>query len=105
MRRKITRGTTVAAVTLVAALAGGVALAGGAFDRKAEQNAFLNDAAQRLKVSSDDLQKALLGAFDDRVDAAVAAGRMTKAQGDALKARAAQGGVPLGVGGQAFGGH
>jgi hypothetical protein len=105
MRRKISRGTAVAAVTLVAAVAGGVALAGGAFDRKAEQQAFLKDAAGRLNVSADDLQTALQSAFDDRIDAAVAAGRLTQAQGDALKTQAAKGGLPLGVGGPRLGGR
>ena len=41
------------------------------------------------------LKAALKGASDDRIDAAVAAGKITKAQGDAMKARTAQDGVPF----------
>jgi hypothetical protein len=97
MRRRFTRGTIVAAVAVGAAVVGGAALAGGAFDRKADRTAFLNDAAQQLGVTPDKLQQALLQAYDNRVDAWVAAGQITKEQGQALKDRAAQGGVPLNV--------
>src|SRR3954471_17220417 len=97
MRRRLTRGTAVAIVTVGAAIIGGVALAGGVFDRKAYNQAFLNDAAQQLGVSSGALQKALLHAYDNRVDAWVAAGQLTKEQGEALKTRAAQGDLPLDV--------
>src|SRR3954469_7817157 len=97
MRRRLTRGTIVAVVAVGAAAVGGAALAGGVFDRKADRNAFLNDAAQQLNVSPDKLQDALLKAYDNRVDAWVAAGQITKEQGQALKDRAANGGVPLNV--------
>jgi hypothetical protein len=97
MRRRFTRGTIVAAVAVGAAVVGGAALAGGAFDRKADRTAFLNDAAQQLGVTPDKLQQALLQAYDNRVDAWVAAGQITTEQGQALKDRAAQGGVPLNV--------
>ena len=97
MRRRLTRGTIVATVVVGAAIVGGAALAGGVFDRKAERTAFLNDAAQQLNVSPDKLEQALLQAYDNRVDAWVAAGQLTKEQGQALKDRAAKGGVPLNV--------
>jgi hypothetical protein len=66
-------------------------------NRAAEQKAFLDDLANRLHVSTDDLSAAIKGAIADRIDAAVAAGRLTKAQGDALKQRIASGsrGLPL----------
>src|ERR1700750_2042022 len=53
-----------------------------------DRQAFLDDAAGKLNVKSADLEKALQQAYDDRIDAAVKAGRLTKAQGDDLKARA-----------------
>jgi hypothetical protein len=57
-----------------------------------ERQAFLNDAAKRLNVSPKQLEDALQGAFFDRLDAAVAAGRLTRAQADAIKQRVKQGG-------------
>jgi hypothetical protein len=72
-------------------------------DRAAEQKAFLDDLAGRLHVSRDQLDAAIKGAAQDRVDAAVAAGRLTKEQGDALKQRIGQAnGLPL-LGGPGLG--
>ena len=42
-----------------------------------------------------ELEAALRGAYGDRIDAAVAAGKLTKEQADALKKRSAQGALPL----------
>ena len=72
-------------------------------DPAAEQKAFLDDVAGRLHVSTDQLTEALKGAAQDRVDAAVQAGRLTQAQADKLKQRIAQANRlpligPLGVG-------
>jgi hypothetical protein len=58
----------------------------------AQRQAFLDDVAKRLKVSSADLTAALQGAFADRIDAAVAAGKLTKAQADAIKTKINRGG-------------
>ena len=69
-----------------------------------DQDAFLNNVAKRLNVTPAALKAALKGANDDRIDAAVAAGKITKEQGDAMKARAAEGGVPLFGGGGHRGG-
>jgi hypothetical protein len=85
-------------------------------DPAAEQKAFLDDVAGRLKVSTDQLTQALKGAAQDRVDAAVTAGRLTQAQAAKIKQRIAQAkGLPLigrpglgaGVPGphRGFGGH
>jgi hypothetical protein len=52
-----------------------------------ESKAIIDDAAGQLGISPDKLSNALKNALADRVDAAVAAGRLTKAEGDALKAR------------------
>jgi AraC-like DNA-binding protein len=65
-------------------------------DPAAEQKAFLDDVAGRLHVSTDQLTEALKGAAQDRVDAAVQAGRLTQAQADKIKQRIGQArGLPL----------
>ena len=58
------------------------------------QDTFLNNVAKRLNVTPDQLKAALKGAASDQIDAAVKAGNLTQAQGDALKKRLEQGGVP-----------
>ena len=70
-------------------------------DRAAEQKAFLDDVAKRLNVTRDQLDAAVKGAAEARIDAAVAAGKLTKEQGDAAKKRIASGDVGPGLG---FGG-
>jgi hypothetical protein len=94
---------------LAAALAGGVgaAVAGGGLGFDNDQQAFLDDAAKRLGVSSAQLKAALQGAYGDRIDAAVAAGKITKEQADAMKQRSKDGGLPLFGGGRhgGFGHH
>ena len=74
-------------------------------DRAAEQKAFLDDVAKRLNVTRDQLDAALKGAAEARIDAAVAAGKLTKEQGEAAKQRLAAG-APLlpGLGGGPRGG-
>jgi hypothetical protein len=56
-------------------------------DLAAEQKAFLDNLAKRLNVTPDKLNEAIKGAASDRIDAAVAAGKLTKEQGDAAKKR------------------
>ena len=83
--------------------AAGLAIAGGAGGALAatkgsdnERKAFLDDAAKRLNVSPEALTKALQGAFFDRLDAAVKAGKLTQPQADAIKKRVQQGaGIPF----------
>ena len=72
-------------------------------DHTAEQKAFLDDVAKRLNVTRDQLDTAIKGAAEARIDAAVAAGKLTKAQGDEAKKRLASGGLPL-LGGPGLGG-
>src|ERR1700754_547536 len=68
-------------------------------DFQAQEKAFLDDLAKRLNVTCDQLDTAIKGAAEARIDAAVAAGTLTKEQGDELKKRLASGGVPgLGAG-------
>jgi hypothetical protein len=65
-------------------------------DLGAEQKAFLDDVAKRLNVTRDKLDEAIKGAASDRIDAAVAAGKLTKEQGDAAKQRLqSANGLPL----------
>jgi polyhydroxyalkanoate synthesis regulator phasin len=73
--------------------------------REAVQKAFLDDVAKRLNVTREQLDAALEGAAEARIDAAVAAGDLTKEQGEAAKRRIASG-APLwpGPGGPRFGG-
>jgi polyhydroxyalkanoate synthesis regulator phasin len=73
-------------------------------DRVAQQKSFLDDVAKRLHVTSDQLTAAVKGAAEDQVDAAVAAGKLTKDQGDQVKKRIESAkGLP-GLGGLGFGG-
>jgi AraC-like DNA-binding protein len=83
------------AVALLAAAGGGAAIAASKSSPADENQAIINDAAQQLGISPSRLSDALKKALGDRVDAAVAAGRITKAQGDALKQRLESGNAPL----------
>jgi hypothetical protein len=56
-------------------------------DPATEQKAFLDDVAKRLNVTRDKLDAAIKGAAAARIDAAVAAGTLTKEQGEAAKKR------------------
>ncbi len=97
---------------LAAAATAGLAIAGGGAALAAEKlsssndesEAVINDAAQRLNVTPSALSGALKKALEDRVDAAVAAGRITKAEGDELKQRIESTEFPL-FGHHGFGGH
>src|SRR5919199_2695166 len=101
--------------TLVLGVAGAVAVAGGGVgiaatqggSAKDESQAVIDDAAKQLGVEPNALSKALKTALEHRIDAAVAAGRLTKEQGDELKARIASGSFPLFGGGphHGFGGR
>jgi hypothetical protein len=72
-------------------------------DFQAEQKAFLDDLAKRLNVTRDQLDTAIKGAAEARIDAAVAGGKLTKEQGAAAK-QALANGVPA-LGGHLFGGR
>src|SRR6266545_4230654 len=83
LRRKVVAGT-------VAALAVGGAGAGIAATQlgdspSAESKAIVNDAAKQLGIQPSELSGAIKKALSDRVDAAVAAGRLTKEEGAELK--------------------
>jgi hypothetical protein len=91
----------IGALVAILAIGAGVAAADSIGN---DQDAFLNNVAKRLNVTPAALKAALKGANEDRIDAAVAAGKITKEQGDAMKARAAEGGVPFFGGGGHRGG-
>jgi hypothetical protein len=77
-----------AAAMLIAAGGGAAAVAASQNNsRNDESKAIIDDAAGQLGISPEKLSNALKKALTDRVDAAVTAGRITKAEGDALKAR------------------
>lgn len=86
---QVTRKQKLAAATIAAlALAGGGgALAASKLTASSETQAVVNDAAKQLGVTPTALSNALKKALENRVDAAVSAGRLTQAQGNALKAR------------------
>ena len=92
-KHKLAAGTVAA----LALLGGGGAIAatqlGGSPSE--ESKAVLNDAAKQLGVEPSALTRALKKALEDRIDAAVAAGRLTKAQGQELKQRIESEDFPL----------
>lgn len=86
----------VGAVAGLAVAGGGGAIAATKLNSpKGESQAVLNDAAKQLGVQPSELSAALKKALSNRVDEAVKAGRLTKAEGDALKARINSGDFPL----------
>lgn len=88
---------------VIAGTVAGLAVAGGGAayaetqlsSPRQENQAVLNDAAKQLGVEPSALNAALKQALENRVDEAVAAGRLTKAQGNELKQRIESGDVPL----------
>ena len=101
---KVSRKIVIVAVAGLAVVGAGAAVAATQFgDPKAESEAIIKDAAGQLGVQPSQLSDALKKAYKNRIDAAVAAGRLTKEQGDAIKARI-DAGVPLLVPGAFRGG-
>src|SRR3954471_6747759 len=111
MRRKLI-ATGVAVLAVAGGGAAAVAATGNGTPQQ-ESQAAIAAAATQLGVSSAKLSDALKTALENRVDAAVTAGTITQAQGDALKARIAADDYPvlggiMGHGdgpGHGFGGH
>ena len=101
MRRKVFAGAA-AALAVGGAGAGLAATKLTANSPSEESKAIVNDAAKNLGVEPSKLSAALKKAFEDRIDAAVADGRLTKEQGAELKQRIESGELPL-LGGPAFG--
>ena len=85
---KVSRKLILGAVAGLAVIGTGAAVAATQFgDPKAESEAIIKDAAGQLGVQPSQLSDALKKAYENRIDAAVAAGRLTKDQGEALKKR------------------
>lgn len=92
-------------VGVLAIAGGGAAIAAtGAGTPQQESKAIVDDAAGQLGIDSAKLSDSLKQALQNRVDAAVAAGSITRAEGDALKARIQSQEYPL-LGGPGFGRH
>jgi hypothetical protein len=92
------------ALAVIAVVSGGAAYAASKDDSpQARSQAIVNDAAGTLGVDPAKLSDALKQALSNQVDAQVAAGKLTKEQGDAIKQRIADGTQPI-FGGPGFGG-
>src|SRR5205085_11401469 len=91
LKLKIGAGVAAAA----AAAGGGAAIGATQLGSSGDSQAVVDDAAKQLGVQPSALSAALKKALENRVDAAVAAGRLTKAEGDELKQRIESGDVPL----------
>ena len=107
MARKMKHKIAAGAGAALAVAGGGAAIAATQLSPKAESQAVVDDAAKQLGVDPTKLSDALKQALQNRVDAAVAAGTLTKAQGDELKARIESDDFPLfgGRGGLRASGH
>jgi hypothetical protein len=96
MDRSTKRKLVAAGAAAVAVAGTGAAIGATQFGSpKAESQAIVNDAAKQLGVSPSALTNALKTALKNRVDAAVKAGRITKAEGDRIKARIDSGDFPI----------
>ena len=91
-KRKLVAGAVAGAL---AAGAGGAIAANQLGSGGADSQAIVNDAAKQLGIDPGKLSDALKKALENQVDSLVAAGRLTKEQGDALKARIESGQAPL----------
>ncbi len=102
--KNVKRKVVVGAAAGLAVAGGGAAIAATQFGSpKEESQAVVNDAAKQLGVTPSELSAALKKALENRVDAAVAAGRLTKEQGAELKKRIEADDLPL-IGGPGFAG-
>ncbi len=96
------------AVAALALAGGGAAIAASKLGSPQEESqAVISDAAQQLGIQPSKLSDALKKALENRVDAAVGAGELTKAEGDAIKSRIESGEFPLffGMPGKGFDVH
>ena len=109
LKRKVVAGTVAALA--VGGTGAGIAATQLHSSPSEESKAIVDAAAKQLGVQPDQLSGALKKAIESRIDAAVAAGQLTKAQGDALKQRVESntfplfGPLPLGFGSRHEFGH
>ena len=106
--KKRTKLAVSAGAALAVAGAGG-AVAATALSPSEESKAVVEDAAKQLGVDPAKLNDALKQALENRIDAAVKAGRLTEEQGEAMKERVEADDFPLfpgpAFGHRGFGGH
>ena len=102
VKRKVIAGA--AAALAVGGAGAGIAATKLTDSPNAESKAIVDDAAKQLGVQPQALTDAIKKALSDRVDKAVADGRLTKEQGSELKKRIAADEFPL-FGTPAFGPH
>jgi hypothetical protein len=96
MQRPRTRTIVAGAAALALIAGGGAAVAATRGDSpQAESRAVIDDAAKQLGVDAGKLDDALRTALANRIDRAVAAGTITKEQGEALKKRVESADTPL----------
>ena len=93
LKRKVVAGA--AAALAVGGAGAGIAATKLSHSPREESQAVVNDAAKQLGVEPSKLSAALKKAYEDRVDAAVADGTITKVEGNALKQRLEANGLPL----------
>ena len=94
----------MSALAVIAVVSGGAAYAASQDNSpQARSQAIVNDAAGTLGVDPAKLSDALKKALENQVDAQVTAGKITQAQGDAIKKRIEDGTQPI-FGGPGFGG-
>jgi uncharacterized protein YidB (DUF937 family) len=97
-RKQIT--IVAGAVAALAAVGTGAAIAANDLLSPGERSqAVIDDAAKQLGIEPSELSNALEEALENQIDTAVAAGRLTQEQGDALKERIDSAGAPLVFGG------
>jgi hypothetical protein len=93
MQSKLKRNVAIGTTVLAAAAFAGGAYAAGQSSSSNPRQAFLNDVAKRLQVTPAQLNSALKGASLDQLNAAVAAGKLTQAQANAIRKHLQQGGA------------
>jgi hypothetical protein len=107
LNRKLLIGAT--GVVLLGGAGGAAAVAATQGSAGSGRQAYVNDVAKHLNVTPGALTAAMKAAGHERIEAAVAAGRITSSQANALKQRIEHGGgvASFGhrLGGGRFGGH
>ena len=92
--KKLAIGAT--GLVLLGGAGGAVAVAATQGSAGSNRQAYIDDVAKHLSVSPTALTAAMKAARDEQIEAAVAAGRITRSQANALKQRVQQGGgVPF----------
>jgi uncharacterized protein YidB (DUF937 family) len=94
MKRLRTRKALVILAAALLVVGGGGAAIAASQDSSSPGRAFLDSVAKHLGISSEELDDAIKAAALERVDAALAEGRITQEQADRLKERIESGELP-----------